>query len=269
MKPETRERLNNWGCLLSLVVLIAAAVAAFLGRPAWLLPAVPIILVSFLFWLSSESARRKAVQQQELEALAEAFRDFDGTVPALESMPAMGWPHFTLTFDSKETRDLAEAQGRIASFKAEIQKLYGHIGRGERFDVDRAVFATYEWRFNFDHLEHQFPDLAPPEKSIWSRINYWAAVITGIGTVLGAISVGYLAHLGIWSWLLIAIYLVSVFYVVTFVVFTYGTKWLQVLWLITLTLFLLGLTAALFNRNQYPGQPPANTGDSSSTTQSP
>ena len=106
MSPETQQRLSNWGCLLSLVVLIAGAVAAFLGRPAWLLPTVPIILISLLFWLASESARRIAARQRELEAFAESFRGFDGPVPTFDAVPAMGWPHFTLTFDSKEALDL-------------------------------------------------------------------------------------------------------------------------------------------------------------------
>lgn len=281
MKPETQQRLNNWGCVISLVILITGAVAASLGHPAWLLPAVPIVL----FWIISGSARTKAERQRELEAFAEAFRDFDGLLPEFKAESVYGWPSFTLTFDSKNALDLAEAQGRIASFKAEIQKLHGHMVRGEPFDVDRALFATYEgqYNFNFDHLERQFPDLAQRRAqllarrsvNIWSQINYWAGVVVSIGTALGTIALVFLGReftkdeLGGFAWPLTILWLASFFYAATYLVFTKTSNWVRILWLITLSLFLLGLTAALFSRNQNPGQPPANTGDRSSSTPSP
>ncbi len=259
---------------MSLAILIAGVVAAFLGRPAWLLPAVPIILISLRLRLISESARRTAARQRELEAFAEAFEGFDGPVPTLDSMPAMGWPLFTLTFDSKEILDLAEAQGRIASFKAEIQKLYGHIVQGERFDVDRAVVAIYEgqYNFNFDHLERQFPDLARRRAqrfarrsvTIWSQINYWAGVVVSIGTALGTIALLFLGReftkdaLGVFAWPLTILWLASFFYVTTYLVFTRTGIWVRVLWLIASSLFVLGLTAALVSRNGDSVPRPAN-----------
>jgi hypothetical protein len=279
VNPEIQQRFYSSGCLLSLFMLVTGGIAAFLGHPKYLLPAVPVVLLWFIY----ARVQRKAGRRWEQEAFETAFRDFDGSAPVFKSEPAMGWPSFTLTFDSQETLERAEAQGRISTFKAEIQKLYGHIGRGERFDVDRAVFATYEGRFNFDHLERQFPHLAGRRAqllarrsvTIWSQINYWATVVVQIGMALGTIALVFLGReftkdeLGIFAWPLTILWLLSFFYVVTYLVFTETSIWVRVLWLITLTLFLLGLAAAPFNANQHPGQPPASTADGSSSTPSP
>lgn len=251
MSPETQQRLNNWGCLMSLGVIVAGVIAACLGRPVWLLLAVPTIL----FWIVYASAVEKARRRYELEVFEDAFRDFDGPTPIFKSESSMGWPHYTLTFDTKESFELAEAQGRISAFKATIQELHGHIIRDERFDVDRAVSATYEGHFNFDHLERQFPQLVRPVTTIWSRINYWAGVFMMMGTVLGTIALVVLgreftnAELGILVWPLSILWLASFFYVVTYLVFTRTGIWVRVLWVIAMSMFALGLTAAIVNRS--------------------
>jgi hypothetical protein len=272
MNPETQQRLTSLGCLLILVMLIAGIVAAFLGHPKYLLPVVPLVLL----WIIYGSARRKAERQRELEAFAEAFRNFDGSPPRLASprFASYGWPGFEIVFDSRRDLQLAKAQGRVDLFKTLIQGIHGHISHhGQRFDPNKAVFTTYEGEF--DSPEQQLPCIVGLRASIWSQLNYWAGVVVSIGTALGTIAIVFLGReftkdeLGIFAWPLTILWLASFFYAATYLVFTKTSGWVRILWLITLSLFLLGLSAALFSRNQNPGQPPANTGDSSSSTPSP
>lgn len=272
MNPETQQRLTSLGCFLILVMLIAGVVAAFLGHPKYLVPVVPLVLL----WVIYGSAQRKAERQREREAFAEAFRDFDGSPPRLASprFASYGWPGFEIVFDSRRDLHLAKTQGRVDLFKTLIQEIHGHIShQGQRFDPNKSVFTTYEGEF--DSPEQQLPCIVGFRASIWSQINYWATVVVSIGTALGTIALVFLGReftkveLGAFVWPLTILWLASFSYVATYLVFTKTSTWVRVLWLITLSLFLLGLGAALISRNQNQDQPPADAGGRSSSAQSP
>ena len=141
MKPPIEERLFSLGCLLVLIAVCAFGYLAFSSHWAYLAAVAGLIGG----WLLICRTRLRRNHRKHLEALRLAFAPSERPIPHLKEGGSYGFPTFTLTFASEAELKQAEESGRIAAFKKTIQSYYAHMGsKGNPFDADRAVWATYK-----------------------------------------------------------------------------------------------------------------------------
>ena len=140
MTPADESKAFSRGCLLVFVILLLLGAAAYFLNPSYWLGfgAICILWIGVSLW----QGRRDRTRLNEL--LSSCFSSPD-TRPVLTQTSSYGFPHFTLTFQSEEVMQAFEESGETSQFREGIVKLYGHHGsKGRPFDVDLAVFLTYE-----------------------------------------------------------------------------------------------------------------------------
>jgi hypothetical protein len=133
-----------------LVVLLAALPLVYLG---FLVP-LPYIFVGVVFIIICILILRQRAKKQEklcLAILDKTFESFQRPKPTLKILRGHGFPHFTVTFQSEDDMNVAQASGHLNKFKSEINELCGHYydGKKKPFNVEWAVYATYVGRRYF------------------------------------------------------------------------------------------------------------------------
>ena len=142
-RVQRAKLLHELGCLIVLVGVITLTILSFTLRERYFFGVIALIVIYVLI------LRQNAKKDERLFALAfdHAFESFQKAKPTLQIRNSYGFPHFTITFQSENDMNQAEADGHLNTLKSAITELCNHCGdKRNPFDVERAVYATYVGR---------------------------------------------------------------------------------------------------------------------------
>ena len=143
---KRRNFLIRQTCIVVLLGIFPLAYIGFLIPLHWFLGGIAFVIICVLLL-------RQGVKRQEKiysSILDKTFESFQKPKPTLEIRHGYGFPHFTVTFQSEDDMNVAEASGHLNSFKSTINEICGHYGSKKRpFNVEWAVSVTYVGRSYF------------------------------------------------------------------------------------------------------------------------
>ena len=156
--------------LLAFTLAITGLVWAVRGHPFYL--AAGVVALTWLVFLNGPSVRRK--QALTKARVHDAFKRSYALLsiqPKLVESTSYGFPHFEVSFCSKQAMESAAAY--CTAFKSEIAAIFKGTGPwGRPFDADLAVSFTYdgyleELRASFQtEWQKKAPEQVNPERIV-------------------------------------------------------------------------------------------------------
>jgi hypothetical protein len=142
MYPAREAQLFQRGCLTVAVAVTGLCSLAYFAGRSFLWAAGGIVVTWGIICLLKNWRDKRRLN----DALVDAFRGFDGSVPKLKVSNSYGHPFFSVCFSSKEDRKRAFERGHLKTFRTAVQALYEFGG----FDIEKGFDETYlGWEADF------------------------------------------------------------------------------------------------------------------------